>query len=140
VATVAEVSARLREMQERAPVAATRAAMAMALTFTTEVKIVELSRTTSSPSPAGSPPALVSGALRDSVRPEPPVIEGPRTAVVVGGTVVYARIHELSGWAGRGHASFLPKRPYIKPAVERLIASGALTRAAVTGWLSAMGG
>jgi phage gpG-like protein len=31
-------------------------------------------------------------------------------------STVYARIQELSGWAGRGHRSFLPARPYVEPA------------------------
>jgi len=36
----------------------------------------------------------------------------------VGSNVIYARIHELSGRAGRNHASFIPARPYLQPAVE----------------------
>jgi hypothetical protein len=46
---------------------------------------------------------------------------------------------ELGGWAGRGHRSHLPPRPYLKPAAERLIANGSITKAAVRGWLAVMG-
>jgi phage gpG-like protein len=147
MSTIPEVSGRLREMKLKARPATTAAALAMGLLFTAEVKADELSRFTHGPlswgestnSPPGSPPALVSGALRGSVRPEPPVSSGTRCVVVVGGTVVYARIQELGGWAGRGHRSHLPPRPYLKPAAERLIANGSITKAAVRGWLAVMG-
>lgn len=68
-------------------------------------------------SPPGEPPALRSGNLRDRVH--------QRTVELARGyqervfpSAVYARIHELSGWAGAGHRSFLPKRPYVGPALE----------------------
>ena len=37
---------------------------------------------------------------------------------VVGSPTVYARIHELSGWAGRGHRTFLRARPVLGRAME----------------------
>ena len=144
MATVGEVTAKLRQMQAKAPAAATIAAVDMGLDFTAEVKVNELSRRSHSKgtptnSPPGQPPSLISGDLRGSVRPEPPVVTGPRASVTVGGTVVYARIQELGGEAGRDHASKLPPRPYLKPAAERAIATGQARRAAIRGWRTVMG-
>ena len=141
--SVADVNVKLKAMQARVPAAVVASAMAMALDFTSEVKKDELTRYTHPPkvptnSPPGEPPALVSGALRGSVRPEPPVASGPRAEVTVGGTVIYARIQELGGRAGRNHASVLPPRPYLKPAAERVIGTGQATKAAVKGWLTVM--
>jgi hypothetical protein len=68
-------------------------------------------------SPRGEPPARRSGDLQGSVQ--------QRTLETAGGyqqrvypSIVYARIHELSGWAGKGHRSFLPKRPYVQPSID----------------------
>jgi phage gpG-like protein len=144
MSTVPEVTARLKALQARAPAAARTSAVAMGLLMSDEVKLNELRRYTHeagtpTPSPPGEPPAMISGDLRGSVLPEPPVSRGLVSSVTVGGTVICARIQELGGWAGRGHASYLPARPYIKPAAERLIASGAIRAAAVRGWLASMG-
>lgn len=56
------------------------------------------------------------GRLRNSihVRATPEVAE-------VGTDVVYARIHQLGGKAGRGHKTKIPARPYL-PADERGLA------------------
>ena len=90
---------------------------------------------TPTPSPPGSPPSLVTGNLRRSVRK----IQTKRIArgVYEGGTgptAVYARIHELGGVihhpghrerlkvlvkAGNGYEIHMPKRPYVKPSTER---------------------
>jgi phage gpG-like protein len=144
MATVAEVTGHLKAMQARAPLATKAAASAMGLLMVAETTLVELDRYTHPPgvptnSPPGEPPALVSGDLRRSVRMTPPASSGARSAVVVGGTVVYARIQELGGWAGRNHASYLPPRPYLKPASERIIESGKAGRAAVKAFAAALG-
>jgi phage gpG-like protein len=63
----------------------------------------------------GTPPAYRTGYLHDSVF----TMYAPTETGAYGEvwpSTVYARIHELSGWAGRGHRSFLPKRPYVEPA------------------------
>lgn len=65
-------------------------------------------------SPPGTPPAVRTGALADSVQQRTVEVDGGYQERVYPSTV-YARIHELSGWAGKGHASFLPKRPYVEP-------------------------
>lgn len=75
---------------------------------------------TPTPSPRGGPPALVFGHLRRSWRITP-AHETNRPHVIEssgGPTAVYSRIQELSGWAGAGHRSFIPKRPYVKPMVK----------------------
>lgn len=69
---------------------------------------------TPTPAAPGEPPSLITGQLRRSVRMIP---KGPGH-VQVGATTVYARIQELGGWAGSGHASYLPPRPYLKPALR----------------------
>lgn len=68
-------------------------------------------------SPQGDPPAWRTGHLHDSVYTQ--AFETDAGAVgEAWPSTPYARIHELSGWAGRNHASFLPKRPYVGPALE----------------------
>lgn len=58
-----------------------------------------------------------SGRLRSSIigRAEQ---RGTEIIGVVGSNVIYARIHELGGRAGRGHRTIIPARPYLKPAME----------------------
>lgn len=69
-------------------------------------------------SPPGTPPAVRSGDLADSVQQRTVELDGGYQERVYPSTV-YARIHELSGWAGKGHKSFLPKRPYVQPTLDR---------------------
>ena len=68
-------------------------------------------------SPPGEPPALRSGLLRDSVY-QRTVELGTGYQERVFPSAVYARIHELSGWTGAGHRTFLPRRPYVGPALQ----------------------
>jgi hypothetical protein len=93
---------------------------------------------TPTPSPRGGPPALVSGNLRRSWRNERPVLGvEPYTIVTRGGpTAVYARIHELSGQAGRGHQTFIPKRPHVRPMV--LVSRRGIRRIHVSAWTAAI--
>jgi hypothetical protein len=74
---------------------------------------------TPTPSLPGQPPALVTGHLVRSVQHR----EARRIARLVwmaatGPTAVYSRIHEKGGWTGRNHATYLPPRPYVGPAVR----------------------
>lgn len=71
---------------------------------------------TPTPSAPGQPPSLVSGALRRSITVEPPVHTAEGWSIVVGPTIVYGRIQELGGNTGRNHATYLPPRPYMRPA------------------------
>jgi hypothetical protein len=135
--------------------------MGLLMTAETKLTLSQMSHEEGSPtpSPPGAPPALITGALRNSVVPLPPVGFGVRWWVIVGGTTVYARIQELggeihpgaSGWlANRNTGQIfvspytssqsitLPPRPYLKPTAEKIIADGRATRAAVQGWLRVM--
>lgn len=69
---------------------------------------------TPTPSAPGSPPSLVSGALRRSITVEPPTRTADGWSISVGPTVVYGRIQELGG-SSNGH-NYLPPRPYMAPA------------------------
>jgi phage gpG-like protein len=80
---------------------------------------VELSRSshdrgTPTPSAPGEPPSMISEDLYLSITVRT-VGDGH---VQVGGTTAYARIQELGGITGRGHATTLPARPYLRPALE----------------------
>jgi hypothetical protein len=64
-----------------------------------------------------APPWRISGDLRRAVKKQP----ARRVAVDVwsgqaGPKIVYGRIQELGGFAGRNHRTHLPARPYLKPA------------------------
>lgn len=69
---------------------------------------------TPTPSPAGAPPALVTGSLMRSIYSTPTWrVRAGVYRSKVGPTIVYARAQEL-GYPPRG----LPKRPYQKPATR----------------------
>lgn len=74
---------------------------------------------TPTPSIPPEPPALVTGNLRRSAQDRMPQRLGRGIwEAALRMTAIYARIQELGGWAGRNHASYLPPRPYIAPAVR----------------------
>src|SRR5580704_7032900 len=155
--SVADVSARLKAMQDAAPAATRAAVTGMGLLMAAETKVTLTSSGshelgTPTPSPPGSPPAIITGALRSSVIPLPPAGGGVVWSVTVGGTTVYARIQELGGGIdaknfpqlGNPTVGFfgphvdLPARPYLKPTAEKIIGSGKATQAACKGWLAVM--
>lgn len=90
------------------------------------------SKGTATPSAPGTPPSRVSGHLRGSVDDWLHLQHGPGVYEVRVGPVdvVYSRIQELGGWTGRRHATYLPPRPYMRPALDQLTGSGELTRVA----------
>lgn len=97
------------------------------------------SRGTPTPSPPGQPPAYISGTLRSSFETTPPVPSGAgEWSAVVGPTTVYARIQEEGGMAGRGHRSRIPKRPYLRPAVDDLLKDRALVDVFERAWAAAL--
>jgi hypothetical protein len=98
------------------------------------------SRGTKTPSPPGSPPSLISGTLRRSVITQPPVGGGGLWSASGGPTAVQSRIQELGGRAGRGHRTVLPPRPYVRPAVDQLRASGRLSEIASSAFYRAVFG
>jgi phage gpG-like protein len=69
---------------------------------------------TPTPSAPGDPPSLVTGTLRRSITVDAPTGPANRRVIRVGPRVVYGRIQELGGIAGRG--AVLPPRPYVRPA------------------------
>lgn len=75
---------------------------------------------TKTPSPAWvGPVGLISGHLRRGVRVDGPwQVSMTRVEGEVGPTAVYARIHELGGFTGRGHRTYLPPRPYHRPTLD----------------------
>lgn len=94
---------------------------------------------TPTPSSPGEPPSLITGTLRRSI-----TVKGPhplgmgRWESEIGPTAVYGRIQELGGVTGRGYAATLPARPYVKPAFDKLAATGALTRVYHSAWRAAL--
>lgn len=128
--------------------AATAAANAMATEFHATLTTVTLRasshrRGTVTPSQPGQPPALVSGTLRRSAQVVPAVASGPRAVASVRVGVVYARIQELGGTVQAKRTKYLrfqypkgkwhsvrsvriPKRPYMAPTRDALLASGRL--------------
>jgi phage gpG-like protein len=89
--------------------------------------------------PIGEPPAKRSGDLQASVTwrelsSDSGIMERiyPSTA--------YARIHELSGWAGAGHRSFIPKRPYVGPVRDDPDTLNKARGVFVDGWREAIPG
>lgn len=73
---------------------------------------------TPTPSRPGDPPSLVTGNLVRSIDEYGPYYDNAnRVTGLVGPTAVQARIQELGGDTGRNHATHLPPRPYVRPAV-----------------------
>jgi phage gpG-like protein len=96
-------------------------------------------RGTPTPSSPGEPPSLVTGTLRRSITVKGPTPLGfARWEAQVGPTAVYGRIQELGGVTGRGGATELPPRPYVRPAYEKLAATGALTNLYHSAWRAAI--
>lgn len=94
-------------------------------------------KNTPTPSQPGEPPSLVTGTLRRSIKVTGPVPAGMgRWLAEVGPTAVYGRVQELGGTAGRG--ATLPPRPYVQPAFEQLVATGAITRTYHLAWAAAI--
>ncbi|MGW2920425.1 hypothetical protein ACWDBF_21540 [Streptomyces angustmyceticus] len=94
---------------------------------------------TPTPSAPGEPPSLVTGTLRRSIKVVGPHPLGmARWEAQVGPTAVYGRIQELGGPTGRGGATELPARPYVAPAYERVIATGAVSAIYHHAWRAAM--
>lgn len=103
-----------------APGVATEA-MATVLQHSIQDSLAATSHARGTPTPAapGAPPAMISGALRDSVHITGHLDAPGYAETRVAPTTIYARIQELGGWAGAGHASYLPPRPYVRPAILR---------------------
>ena len=79
----------------------------------------------------GEPPAVLFGHLRNSIGASRPKWESWEVSVEVGSglgksskdneeAVGYARILEYGGFTGRGGATHIAARPYMRPAMERV--------------------
>lgn len=97
------------------------------------------SRGTPTPSAPGQPPAKIDGHLQNSWHDTLPIPDG------VGGwectlssALPYSLIQEVGGWAGRGHRSHLPPRPYLRPAMDAAAASGEIRDAYERAWTRAL--
>lgn len=86
-------------------------------------------------SPEGEPPAWRTGWLHEHVYVHELATDTGWQARIYPSTV-YARIQELSGWAGREHRSFLPARPYVAPASQETAARS--RQVFIDGWRAAM--
>ena len=86
------------------------------------------SKKTPTPSPAGSPPAVISGNLRRGITSDPVSMEGLTAVGRVYPTAVYARIQELGG-------DRIPARPYVQPGYDASKAE--IEKIAVVEWAKA---
>lgn len=110
---IAAIRAIATRVQTVTPQGATRAAHLVEARTKQLLSLTSHPPGTPTPSAPGSPPALISGALRRSITVTDPTRIGDAWTVTVGPTIVYGRIQELGGTAGRG--SQLPPRPYLAP-------------------------
>lgn len=143
VTGISEATAALRAMAARlestTPVALHAAAAQVEGKARANLSRYSHRRGTPTPSPPGRPPAMISGTLRSNWLVEGPVPNGSGTWVcTLYPTTVYAGIQEVGGWAGRGHGSHLPARPYLRPAAEALVRDGTLRHTFVHAWAAAI--
>lgn len=145
--SIEDVAVRLRALSDTArDVGGPKAAEAMGRVLLFGVQTNELRRYshragTPTPAPKGEPPARINGDLARSLRQEPASgarrISDYEFQVLVGPTIVYGRIHELGGWAGKDRTVYIPKRPYLSPATLRL--RGQIHDAGVRAFAKAIG-
>lgn len=119
---VDQIQARLRAMIAAVPAVTIAATVKVAHIGEREIKN-QLRKTshpkrTPTPSRPGQPPSLISGNLFRSVKVVGPTMVPGFVSAQVGPTMIYSRIQELGGNAGRHHAAHLPARPYVKPGVH----------------------
>lgn len=111
---LAELAAIVGRVQAQTPQGLARAALFVESTAKALLSLTSHPAGTPTPSQPGQPPSLVSGALRRSITTQGPTLDGDDWVVSVAPTIVYGRIQELGGTAGRG--AQLPARPYMAPA------------------------
>ena len=94
-------------------------------------------RRTVTPSAPGSPPSLISGNLMRSIAVKGPTGAAGAYRAEIGPTAIYGRIQELGGDTGRNGATHLPPRPYMQPALDKVVADGTLAACYATAWRTA---
>lgn len=62
---------------------------------------------------------VITGFLRTSWRMIPAKVKGNIIEGHVATRAKYAAIHEFGGRTGRNHATLMPKRPYVAPALDK---------------------
>lgn len=156
----ADVAARLREIaalaERDAPMAAVQALSRAGETMV-KLRLGEMTHElgTPTPSPPGGVPALVSGKLRRGTQRAPAFPRGAGmcsqvlTNIAQNKGVFYGGVHEFGpvtitaknfpqlgnptvGFFGKEVT--IPRRPWMKPSMEALVASGLGTKAAVAAW------
>lgn len=144
------------DIERRVVEASPLVVMAMARRFRERVRDVELIRFQHAPgtrttSPPGSPPAKMTGRLRDSVQAWPGVA-GVVSAAYVAPFQFYAGVQEYGDEMVPTHFHYMhwytdgvpywkkhvtvPARPYMRPAIKAAIANGSLSRAAVKAFMA----
>lgn len=83
-----------------------------------QLRTTSHTKKTPTPSSPGQPPSLISGELMRSVTVRGPTGGAGIWSGSVGPTSIYGRIQELGGVTGRHHATTLPARPYMEPALN----------------------
>jgi phage gpG-like protein len=136
---VAALEGMVVRLEQATPHAVERGALLLEGRAKAKLSQTSHARGTPTPSKPGEPPSLINGRLRSSVTHTPPAPTGNgRWTCVIGPTTVYSRIQELGGWAGRGHQSHLPARPYLKPAAHELLGDPAFRAAVAQPWAAAL--
>lgn len=137
-----DLEAALLGMAERGKGAARTAAEKMGEVAQTEVKrqlsLSSHAPGTKTPSNPGDPPSLISGGLHGSVHETQSFGDDTHWEIHQAPTAVQARIQELGGWTGKGHQTYLPPRPYVRPAMD--IAHDKIEQAAVDAFRDAIEG
>lgn len=143
VTGVAQLTRALQAMAARVevatPVAVKAAGDLLKSKAQTELSRTSHARGTPTPSVAPQPPAKITGHLHDTWDVLGPTAIGAAIwHEEIGPTAVYARIQELGGQAGRGHATTLPERPYLRPAFEAWIRDPATRETFAKAWARAV--
>lgn len=139
---VAEFNRALEELVARASAASRAAVTTGGHVLEAEAKrllgLTSHARGTQTPSEPGQPPSVITGTLRRSIKVTTPESTGATGwTISVGPTVIYGRIQELGGDTGRGGATHLPPRPYMAPALKKVIDDGTLAACYATAWRTA---
>lgn len=126
---VTDATAAIEAMLAALPAVTEQATVAVALIAEREIKdqLRQSSHPKGTPTPSrpGTPPSLITGSLFRSIQTVGPASVAGYVSMQVGPTMIYSRIQELGGLAGRGHRSKLPARPYVQPGIDATVPQAA---------------
>lgn len=165
---IAENIALLQKIRDRAALAAPGMAEAMGRAHHEHLQNVTLTRSgwhapvTDTPSAPGSPPAAITGRLRQSIRTSAATGGGVVATATVSANTIYAATQEFGGthhgnphmilWiryigyqdaVARGfkrRVVHIPERPYMRPSRDAVIADGSVTKAADASFMNSVFG